>query len=215
LVGIRQFDEETMLEDALALFWRQGVASTSMLDLAVATGVQRGSLYNAYGDKEAIFLRAFDLYTVRFLDSSRANLQGEDASGMLNRFFEAIITNMTAGTPARGCLTTKTAGDGSLASERIRQRLRDLLSGLASILEAALSRPGIRQQLTLEPEQAAMVVVTFTRGLAVMERVYCDRSALSRAANGLIRALVASAPSIRKSLPEDGKRKRKGLRGPR
>jgi len=45
-------------------------------------------------------------------------------------------------------------------------------------------------QLTLAPAQAAMLVVTFTRGLAGMKRVYGDRSALSRAADGLIRALV-------------------------
>jgi AcrR family transcriptional regulator len=179
-----------VLDDALALFWRQGVAATSMIDLAAATGVQRGSLYNAYGDKEAIFLRAFDVYAQRFLDGAAANLAGDDAAKMLVRFFGSIIANMTAGTPAQGCLTTKTASDGSLASDAVRQKLRDLLSRLTAIVEAALSRPGVRAQLTLEPAPAAMVVVTFTRGLAVMERVYGDKSALTRAADGLIRALV-------------------------
>lgn len=165
-----------------------------MQDIAVATGVQRGSLYNAYGDKEAIFLHAFDRYAARFLKGTEASLQGDDAGRMLGRFFETIIGNMTAGTPARGCLTTKTAGDGSLTSKRVRQRLRDLLDRLTALVEDALSRPGVRPQLTLEPAQAAMVVVTFTRGLAVMERVYGDKRALSRAADGLIRALVARAP---------------------
>ncbi|MGE0804981.1 MAG: TetR/AcrR family transcriptional regulator [Burkholderiaceae bacterium] len=190
MVGVRQFDEEAMLEQALALFWRQGVAATSMLDLAVATGVQRGSLYHAYGDKEAVFLHAFDRYTARFLDGARASLQGEQADPMLRRFLKRIIDNMTAGSPPRGCLTTKTAGDGSLASEQIRERVRHLLDQLASLVEAALSRPDIRSQLALEPAQAAMVVVTFTRGLAVMERVHGDRRKLMRAADGLIRALV-------------------------
>lgn len=197
MVGVRQFDEETVLEEALALFWRQGVAATSMLDLAAATGVQRGSLYNAYGDKETIFLRAFERYEARFLDEVEANLAGDDAARLLGRFFEAIIANMTAGAPARGCLTTKTAGDGSLASDRIRQRLRALLSRLTAIVEAALARPGVRAQLRLEPAAAALVVVTFTRGLAVMERVYGDRSALTRAADGLIRALVAKPAKAR------------------
>lgn len=190
MAGVRQFDETAMLEEALALFWRQGVAATSMLDLASATGVQRGSLYNAYGDKEAIFLRAYDLYAESFLEGTRAALEGEDAAKILKRFFDTIIANMTDGAPARGCLTTKTAGDGSLASEAIRERLCDLLTRFAGVIEAALSRPGVRKQLTLAPAEAAMVVATFARGLAVMERVYGDQKALKRSADGLIRALT-------------------------
>jgi len=46
MAGIRQFDEEAMLEQALELFWQKGFANTTMQDLAAATGVQRGSLYN-------------------------------------------------------------------------------------------------------------------------------------------------------------------------
>ena len=190
LAGVRQFDEDKMIETALALFWRQGTAATSMLDLAAVTGVQRGSLYNAYGDKEAIFLRAFDLYAVRFLEGARASLEGTDARQVLLRFFDTVIANMTSGTPARGCLTTKTAGDGSLASAAIREKLGSFLDRLTAIVEAALARPSLQAGLALEPAQAAMVVVTFTRGLAVMERVHGDREALSRAAGGLIQALV-------------------------
>ncbi len=205
MVGARQFDEEAMLDDALALFWRQGVAATTMLDLAAATGVKRGSLYNAYGDKEEIFLRAFDRYAVRFLDSVRASLEGDDAERMLRRFFETIIANMTAGAPARGCLTTKTASDGSIASEQIRQRLRHLLDQLASTVEAALSRPGVSRRLALAPAQAAMVLVTFTRGLAVMERVYGERDALLQAADGLVRTLVTAAPEAAEAVvPTNG-----------
>jgi TetR/AcrR family transcriptional regulator, transcriptional repressor for nem operon len=190
LIGIRKFDEDAVLEDALELFWRQGAAATSMLDLAAATGVQRGSLYNAYGDKEAIFLRVYDRYAARFLSTARASLEGVDAGRMLSRFFETVISAMTAGTPPRGCLTTKTAGDGSLASENVRQRLRDMLTQLTSLVEDALSRPGVRSQLALDPAQTAMVVVTFSRGLAVMERVYGDKRALVRAASSLVQALV-------------------------
>ena len=62
MVGARQFDEQEVIAIALDVFWRKGLHDATMQDLATATGVQRGSLYNAYGDKEAIFLRAFDQY---------------------------------------------------------------------------------------------------------------------------------------------------------
>ena len=57
MVGVRQFDEQEMIATALDVFWRKGLHDATMQDLAAATGVQRGSLYNAYGDKEAIFRR--------------------------------------------------------------------------------------------------------------------------------------------------------------
>ena len=190
MVGVRQFDEAAVMETALDLFWSQGLAATSMPDLARATGVQRGSLYNAYGDRETIFLHAFDLYATRFLEAAKASLQSDDAGHMLSRFFGTAIANMTNGSPPRGCLTTKTASDGSVASDGVRQKLRDLLDALSSLVETALKRPGIGQQLALEPADAAGVVVTFTRGLAVMERVYGDRNVLLRNAEALTRALA-------------------------
>lgn len=190
MVGVRQFDEAAVMETALDLFWSQGFAATSMPELARATGVQRGSLYNAYGDRETIFLRAFDLYATRFLEAVKASLQGDDAGQMLSLFFETAIANMTKGSPPRGCLTTKTATDGSVVSDRVRQRLRDLLDTLTSLVEAALKRIGENQQLALAPAEAARVVVTFTRGLAVMERIYGDRKSLLRSAEALTRALI-------------------------
>src|ERR1700692_295496 len=65
MVGTRQFDEDALLEAALKTFWQNGFAATSMIDVAEATGVQRGSLYNAYGDKERLFLLPFDPYATR------------------------------------------------------------------------------------------------------------------------------------------------------
>jgi TetR/AcrR family transcriptional regulator, transcriptional repressor for nem operon len=200
MAGVRQFDEDETLSSALEVFWTQGLAATSMPDLARATGVQRGSLYNAYGDKETIFLRAFERYAARFLAAVEASLEGEDAGRMLRRFFEMTISNMTSGSPPRGCLTTKTAADGSVASAQIRQRLQDLLNELSLRIETALERPAVRRQLALESADAAAVVVTFTRGLAVMERVHGDRKSLLRAAGALTRALVVS-PTVPAAIP--------------
>ena len=107
MVGVRQFDEQEMIATALDVFWRKGLHDATMQDLAAATGVQRGSLYNAYGDKEAIFLRAFDQYAEQFLDASARALAEGDAATRLKTFFDMIIVNMTSGTPQRGCLTTR------------------------------------------------------------------------------------------------------------
>src|SRR3977135_611968 len=100
MVGTRQFDEDAALEAALKTFWQNGFAATSMIDVAEATGVQRGSLYNAYGDKERLFLLAFERYAGRFLDSARRALSSPDPAVGLTALFTGAIASMTEGAPS-------------------------------------------------------------------------------------------------------------------
>jgi TetR/AcrR family transcriptional regulator, transcriptional repressor for nem operon len=190
MVGVRQFDEDRLLGQALEVFWRKGLRATTMLDLANATGVLRGSLYNAYGDKDALFLMAFERYAGRFLDSARVALSNPDPRQALLAFFDVAIANMTEGSPPKGCLTTRTATESDPTTGAIQRRLRTLLDDLQAIVHSALSSETACKGLTLEPAEAALVIVTFTRGLAVMERVYQNRKRLRDAAHGLVRALT-------------------------
>jgi TetR/AcrR family transcriptional regulator, transcriptional repressor for nem operon len=192
MVGVRQFDETTLLNTALEVFWRKGLHATSMLDLAEATGVQRGSLYNAFGGKEELFLLTFDIYAETFLSAAREALDIPDTKRALQAFFKVAIGNMIAGSPARGCFTTKTATDLSQKEPRVQIRVRRLLSDLEDIVRTALSASSTNKKLTLSPAQAADVIVTFTRGLAVMERVHRDPKRLNESAAALIKALIVS-----------------------
>jgi AcrR family transcriptional regulator len=192
MVGVRQFDEKKVLAFALEVFWRKGWRSTSMADLAEATGVQRGSLYNAFGGKEELFLLAFEQYAARFLDEAGRALDASDARQALGRFFDVVIANMTSGSPPRGCLTTKTAADADIVGPAIQERLKKLLDDLDALVRNALSQDAVRPGLLLRPEEASRVVVTFTRGLAVMERVHHDPAGLRRTAEALVRVLAKS-----------------------
>lgn len=99
---------------------------------------------------------------------------------------------MTSGTPAKGCLTTKTAAEADAIGPRIQQRLRELLDALQLTISSALSAERIRGDLALAPAEAAQVMVTFTRGLAVMERIYQEPQRLRSTADSLVRMLVPS-----------------------
>jgi TetR/AcrR family transcriptional repressor of nem operon len=191
MAGVRQFDEGEMLAEALGVFWRKGLRSTTMQDIAEATGVLRGSLYNAYGGKDEIFLLAFDSYVGRFLAGIRQALDSTpDPEQGLRALFAAAIASMTSGSPARGCLSTKTATEPAAVDDpRLQGRLRGMLDELHRIVVAALSTETARARLAVTPDQAADLVVTFTRGLAVMERVYRDAAHLERITAALVRAL--------------------------
>lgn len=189
MVGARQFDEQEVIATALDVFWRKGLHDTSMQELAAATGVQRGSLYNAYGNKEAIFLRAFDQYAEQFLETAGKALSQGDPAARLRAFFDAIIANMTGGSPPRGCLTTRTALDAAISSTAVRRRAQSLLSRLEQLIaEAINSTPN--KSPAIDADRLARVVVTFTRGLAVMERAGYSRKQLKEAAATFVDALM-------------------------
>src|SRR5580704_15578370 len=193
MVGVRQFDEQEMIATALDVFWRKGLHDATMQDLAAATGVQRGSLYNAYGDKEAIFQRAFDQYAGQLMDScGQALSEGDDIAARLRNFLDLLIVNMTSGSPPRGCLTTRTALDGGISSAAVRQRVQGVLTRLEQLVSKAISSAPDKR-LAANANRLARVVVTFTRGLAVMERAGYTRKQLKESAVTFIDALVGSA----------------------
>jgi TetR/AcrR family transcriptional regulator, transcriptional repressor for nem operon len=190
MVGVRQFDEHEMIATALDVFWRKGLHDATMQDLAAATGVQRGSLYNAYGDKEAIFQRAFDQYAGQLIDScGQALAEGDDIAAKLWNFLDLLIVNMTSGSPPRGCLTTRTALDGAISSAAVRQRVQGVLSRLEQLVSKAI-RSAPDKRLAANANRLARVVVTFTRGLAVMERAGYTRKQLRESAATFVDALV-------------------------
>ncbi|MFE0631410.1 TetR/AcrR family transcriptional regulator [Streptomyces sp. NPDC058864] len=192
MAGRRQFDEQHTLGRILDVFWNQGYGATSMQDLATATGVQRGSLYNAYRDKETLFLRVFQDYADAFVAEAAATLDQPDVRRALEDFFDFTIASMTRGTPARGCLSTKTATDTQADAEPIRAAIRGMLDRLEGVMAERLSREDAAGLLAVPPTEAARVLVTMTRGTVVIERVYQDADRLRATARSLIAMLLGA-----------------------
>lgn len=191
MVRKRQFDEQELIASALDVFWRKGLHDATMGDLAAAAGVQRGSLYNAYGDKEAIFLRAFDHYAGQFLETSSRALADGSVATRLRNFLDMVIVNMTSGSPPRGCLTTRTALDVAISSAAVRERVLGVLNELERLIDKAI-RSAPHPLPEADAKRLARVIVTFTRGLAVMERAGYGRKQLQEIAVTFIGAFTDS-----------------------
>ena len=106
----REFDEVTALEAAIECFWHRGYEATSVRDLADKMGYPVPSLYNAYGDKRALFVQALEHY----LDhSARALIKRLESSlppkQAIRRFIEEIIERSVNDRERRGCFLINSA----------------------------------------------------------------------------------------------------------
>jgi TetR/AcrR family transcriptional repressor of nem operon len=190
MAGVRQFDERVTLERALDVFVARGFRETSMVDLAAGTGVQRGSLYHAYGGKEEIFLRAFREYVSRFLAGAAEALDRPGKRAALLAFFGFCVTAFTASSPPRGCLSTRTAIEAAAESPRTEAAVREMLDELETVVHNGLAAIDDGVALPVDLRAAARLVVTTTRGLAVMERVGHGPPQLREIAEALVTSLV-------------------------
>ena len=89
----REFDHYEVLRVAFEQFWRKGVRGTSLADIAREADVQRGSLYNAYGSKEALFLAAYERYAGDYLALIEKVLATGSLRKRLTAFFDLTIKN--------------------------------------------------------------------------------------------------------------------------
>ncbi|WP_374302030.1 TetR/AcrR family transcriptional regulator [Ferrovibrio sp.] len=193
----REFDHDEILRIAFEQFWRKGVRGTSLSDIARDAGIQRGSLYNAFGSKEALFLCAYERYSGDYLVSVRKVLGSGALRKRLTAFFDMTITNFRSGAPPRGCPTTRglmelaSEQDGEL-DDRARQAFADLITRITDLLEDALSQGAERGEFDGDPEAAALHIMTVTRGLAVLERAFGDETQLRDIAAHAVDLLLGS-----------------------
>ena len=106
----KEFDEATALEAAIECFWHRGYEATSVRDLADKMGISGPSLYNAYGDKRALFAQALEHYVD---NSARALIKRLEASlppkQAIRRFIEEIIDRSVNDRERRGCFLINSA----------------------------------------------------------------------------------------------------------
>ncbi len=173
----RQFDQESLLEIAFEQFWRKGVRGTSLSDIARAAGVQRGSLYNAFGTKEALFLCAYERYADAYLASVEDALRKGALRTRLTAFFTFAINNFCSGSPPRGCPTTRglmeiSSVEGEGLNDETRQVFADLLTRLTALIEGTLRKGREDNEFDGDPKKTAEHIVAVARGLIVLERAF-------------------------------------------
>ncbi len=121
----KQFERSEALTSALEVFWTKGYEATSVQDLVDAMGVNRGSLYDTFGDKHALFVEAVEHYLndstsklIEILSAGRSPLAG------IQDFFNRVVNNLTSDNGCRGCLITNAAVELAPHDEEVADVVR-------------------------------------------------------------------------------------------
>ena len=139
----RSFDPGAVLHAAAERFRAGGYAGTSLDDLAAATGLNRPSLYAAFGDKEALYLAALDGAIARAERAfDRLIASRPTARAGLQALFGYVVERYLAGEDsAGGCLVVSTAATAAVDHPAIRERVARIVAleddRIAELLAAA------------------------------------------------------------------------------
>jgi AcrR family transcriptional regulator len=121
----RAFDAGKALDCAMQVFWRKGYIGASLSDLTKAMGINRPSLYAAFGNKETLFFQVLDRYLKGPSGYLHESLKAPTARGVAERMFHGVINLLTDPKTPATCLwvhSVLSCGDGHLRKEFTAQR---------------------------------------------------------------------------------------------
>jgi len=181
----REFDVEKVLDAALCVFWRKGYEGASYADLTEAAGIERPALYSAFGNKEALFRKALDRYSERYLDYIPEALKLPTSRQVAAHILYNAVDLNTRFPDHTGCLGINGAVAGSDEAEPVRQALIDFRAAGQAELQERFERAKAEGDLpeTANTEALAAFVMAMTHGMAVQAKAGFSRDMLNAVAD--------------------------------
>ncbi|MGV9453129.1 TetR/AcrR family transcriptional regulator [Streptomyces sp. NPDC003635] len=204
----RAFNERQVLDQTREQFWATGYAGTRMDDIARATGLGKGSLYGAFGDKGKLFHRVFGDWCTAVVEVAEERLAGGPEAEALDRLSEYVhlmAENTASDTEQRGCLLAKGAAElaqlDPVVAERSAETMKALLSLLRTEISAAQRHGDIDS--AADPERLAALLLTVVRGIEAVGKAGLDPETVRSVADTALAVLP---------MPEGHKRPATGRR---
>jgi TetR/AcrR family transcriptional repressor of nem operon len=173
-------------------FWRQGYEATSTRDLADSTGIGQSSLYNTFGDKRELYLRALRRYYETHTAEQTAIL--ENPGPVKDRLRDLIMLALDADLSdpeAAGCFAINASVEKADTDPEVRREVLRHFTTVEEALREAVARGRRTGEITGEQstETVARQVLSTYYGLRVLARVYDDRQALLDVVDSALDAL--------------------------
>ncbi|MFP4978342.1 TetR/AcrR family transcriptional regulator [Paenibacillus sp. CN-4] len=187
----REFDRETALQAAMNVFWEKGYEVVSLSDLTERMGIQRPSLYAAFGDKKGLFEEALRMYNNRHAVHIRHKLQQVPVADALERLFRETISEAYDSCPSKGCFCINTLVELAPHDEKFAILTREHQMYLSVIFQAALEEGQKRGELKqeLDVKAASQFLTAGWIGLTVLLKSRPDRTYAEQTAAALLHIL--------------------------
>jgi TetR/AcrR family transcriptional repressor of nem operon len=165
----REFDIDEALDAAMGAFWVRGYEATSLNDLMQAMGLQKGSIYKAFGDKHALFLSALQRYLDQMYEAQRETLAtATSPRAALQAWLDRLIEAAPAeGGSCRGCLAVNTLVELGPHDEQARAVLEAHFERVRCLVIEQIRRGQEQGEVRRDVEAAtfARFLMTFIAGL--------------------------------------------------
>jgi len=192
----RAYEPDVALGKALDLFRTAGFAATSLDDLSAATGMNRPSLYGAFGDKRELYIKSYR----RYRDDARAAMANIFREEMplrkrLERIYAvALDIYLSGGEGPRGCFTVMTAASEAVADPDIRAMVLEGLAELDKAFAACFRRGKEKGELPdgADPAVLAQLASATIHSIAIRARAHVPRKELEAIVKGAIDVMVLS-----------------------
>ena len=180
----RAFNPDTALDRAMQVFWRKGYEGASLADLTRAMRINRPSMYSAFGNKEALFLKALDRYADGPVSFMRDALAEPTARAVAERVFRAAAELMTDKRHPSGCLMVQGALACGDSAEPIRRELISRRAAGECDFRKRFERAKLEGDLPAnsDPADLARYVMTILHGMSVQAASGAGHEELQRVA---------------------------------
>ncbi|MCX5321346.1 TetR/AcrR family transcriptional regulator [Streptomyces sp. NBC_00120] len=190
----RAFDEHQVLERAREQFWATGYAGTRMDDIAQATGLGKGSLYGAFGDKGKLFHRVFGDWCTAVVEVAEERLAGgpdAEALARLSGYVHLMAENTASDTERRGCLLAKGAAELAQHDPTVAGRSAETMTALLTLLRTEISAAQRHGDIdsAADPERLAALLLTVVRGIEAVGKAGLDPETLRNIADTALAVL--------------------------
>ncbi|NJM33591.1 MAG: TetR/AcrR family transcriptional regulator [Rhodomicrobium sp.] len=193
----KSFDEDKVLDAAVDCFWRNGLNSASIRDLADEMGIAGPSLYNAYGCKRTLFVQALERYADMRMRARLSRLEAElPPKQAILAFFCRTIENSLHDPDGRGCLLVNSAMDVPRQDEELTALVADYLDEIKRFFERCLRAGQAAGDIpaALDVADMAQLLLAVLFGLRLIARIGPERGRLESAARPVL-ALLETKPS--------------------
>lgn len=165
----REFDKEQALDAAMQAFWAKGYEATSMAELMAATGLHKGSIYQAFGDKHSLFLAALQRYLAEMRSTEGKVLRNAPTplEGLRSAAHHRLDFTDCSGECPRGCMAVNSLVELAPHDDAVKEVLNEHMGYMRKMIGETISDAQVAGQIRTKrpPELLTGMMMTFLAGL--------------------------------------------------